>query len=214
MRIFSEVLFYLFHPLFLVTYGLIILISIDPFSFGEREIMGEFPLLVITVIYTIFFPLISMLVMRLVGFIDTMQLKGHKERIGPLIVTMVFYTWMYVNVRENPDIPVTFSVLTMGSIIALGLAFLVNVFDKISLHSTGLGGLVGFTGILIFAYHYAWIRIGGLSFKLGVAFFMLLIISGCVGTARMKLKAHNLSQIYGGFMIGLLGQVAAWRFLL
>jgi len=214
MKSFSVVLSYVSHPLFMLTYALILLLAIDPYSFGSSNLKGQLPLIVICVVYTVLFPLISILVMKLIGFMDNLEMADRQERIGPLIITIVFYTWMFVNIRHNPGIPESFSVITLGSVFALGLSFLVNVFDKVSLHSVGLGGLIGFVGLLIFAFDYDWISIGNISIQLVVVLICLILSAGAVGTSRLFLNVHKSSQIYGGFVIGLLGQLAAWRFLL
>ncbi len=205
---------YILHPLFILTYALIILLAIDPFSFGSSTISEQLPLIVICFVYTVLFPLISMMVMKLIGFVDSLEMADRQERIGPLIITIVFYTWMYLNVRHNPGVPESFTVIALGSVFALGLAFLVNVFDKVSLHSVGIGGLVGFVALLIFTFDYEWINFGNHSIQLVTFLIALVLVAGAVGTSRLFLDAHKPPQIYGGLVIGVLGQLAAWRFLL
>ena len=214
MKSIFVLLSYFLHPLFVLTYALIILLAIDPFSFGSSTIGEQLPLIVICLVYTVLFPLISIMVMKLIGFVDSLDMVDRQERIGPLIITIVFYTWMYLNVRHNPGVPESFTVIALGSVFALGLAFLVNVFDKVSLHSVGIGGLIGFVALLIFVFDYDWINFGSQRIQLAALLIALILVAGAVGASRLYLNAHKPPQIYGGLVIGLLGQLLAWRFLL
>ena len=39
----------------------------------------------------------------------------------------------------------------------------------------------------------------------------IVLLSGAVGTARLYLKAHNEQEIYGGYVVGILSQMIAYR---
>jgi membrane-associated phospholipid phosphatase len=85
----------------------------------------------------------------------------------------------------------------MGSILvaALGvqvLCALINVWWKISIHTAAIGGVTG--GLLAFS----------LIFNFNPVWWLCLVIflGGAVGTSRMLLRQHSLSQVIGGFLIG------------
>ena len=61
----------------------------------------------------------------------------------------------------------------------------------------GVGGLVG----VVFSLHTLY---GGFSEIL----IIFILISGVVGVARIKQKAHDHNQIYVGFVIGLIVESA------
>ncbi len=202
------------HPLLILTYGLLILLSVDAYSFGSKDLVGQVPLIIITALYTFILPLLSILVLRFIGFIDSMQMHKREERIGPLMITLVFYTWMFVNFRNNPDLPASLTLLTLGAVISIGLSFLVTVFDKISLHCVGLAGLATFVLILILQFEYQYTEWWTISLQLILLFVILVIVAGVVGSTRLFLKAHRAGQIYAGYFVGIVGQLAAWRILL
>ena len=214
MKTIARFISYFTHPLFILTYGILFLLCADPFAFGVTHPFAKLPLLVLIIVYTVIFPLLTMLLMRLIGFIDGLEMSTKEERIGPLIATIVFYTWMYVNVRNNTEIPSVYSILCLGSIISLGLSFLINVFDKISLHMVGLSGLVTFVYILLAVFQYQWLQLGDISVQMILVLIGVLLITGVVGVSRVYLQAHSLSQILGGVLVGIIGQAIAWRFLL
>ncbi len=81
----------------------------------------------------------------------------------------------------------------------LGL-FLFNFFDKISAHTSGLGGIVG----IFFGIYY---RYGDPN--LIPVILSTLILVGLLGSARLYLGAHNRRQIFlgaiWGFVTGFIG---------
>ncbi|WP_157961137.1 hypothetical protein [Lutibacter citreus] len=68
--------------------------------------------------------------------------------------------------------------------------------QKISLHTAAIGGLIGF--LVYFSFEY---KINILGFLIG--FF---ILSGIIASARLRLKAHNINEVFLGFVTGLLTQ--------
>ena len=86
-----------------------------------------------------------------------------------------------------------FDLLIIGAIIILLIAHLVTLKWKISAHMIGIGGL---TGVMI-----------GLSQRFSIDHFwiilFLILTSGLIGFARLKIKAHTYQQVYAGFILGL-----------
>lgn len=151
--------------------------------------------------------------MRGLGMVKTLSLASKEERWGPLIATLAFYFWFFANIRHNPNVPDPFEAFTLGACIALSLAFLVTLFEKVSLHAVGLGGMVGLVGILGWVFEDPFLKIGSIKAHLFPVLAILLVFSGLVGSARIHLKAHESRDIAAGFLIGLAGQFFAVRIL-
>ena len=213
MGLFAHILAYIFHPLLILSYCLLILLSADPYGFGVSSPWEKMPLIVITLLYTFFLPLITTIFMVLTGLIDSIYLPKKEDRIGPLIAAIIFYTWFLMNVLDNPEIPAVFNVLCLGSLIALSLSFLLNIFSKISLHAVGMGGLMGACFILYAYYEYETILIGHYSIHFFVFLLVVIVLSGLVGSSRLSLSAHIKKDIYGGALVGFASQLLAMRFL-
>ena len=81
--------------------------------------------------------------------------------------------------------------LVLGAMLILFLAVIISNFWKISLHMLGIGGVFG--AFLAFQYLF-----GGKLFLI----ITLLFCAGLVGFARVNENAHNLKQVYLGFIIG------------
>jgi membrane-associated phospholipid phosphatase len=195
-------------------YGLVLLLKVNPYTFSLADEKAEGLLIISVALLTIIFPLISILMMRQLGLISSFKMEERTDRIGPLIVTSLFYLWLFVNVRQNSGIPESFSFLLLGSIIGLFAALFLNSFTKISLHSIGLGGFLGGLAIIRFKYSYDsfFINIGQQILRINVDLVLVtaVIITGLVGTSRLILKAHTPDQVYGGYLVGFLAQIVAF----
>jgi membrane-associated phospholipid phosphatase len=69
---------------------------------------------------------------------------------------------------------------------------LVNVWWKISTHTAAIGGVAGALFIFseVFRFNPTW------------WFCLVLILAGILGSSRMILRQHTLSQVVVGFLVG------------
>lgn len=216
-KILANTISILFHPLFIMGYVLLFLMMSQSYMFGFSDIKAQ-NMVIFSIIATgIMFPLLSILLMKSLGLISSWEMADKKERIAPLIVTGLFYLWLYVNIRKNGSVPDAFSFFVLGSTVAVFMALFLNSFTKISLHTIGMGGFI--TGILfiIFKFSYGYTDIpvpvldGFLRLSDRAVIFIVLLLGGAVGVARLALKAHQNDEIYGGYFIGFLSQLIAFR---
>lgn len=82
------------------------------------------------------------------------------------------------------------------------------------MHALGMGGLLGFTvlTVLYFSYNGFYLNTGlfGVIQVSTTALLMLVFfLTGLVCTCRMLLDAHNLQDLYAGFIVGLSTQFIA-----
>ena len=208
----------LFHPIFILNYALILLFLVNPYLFGIQNNKQKGLLFISVFLLSVFFPLFTIVVMKLVGFVDSIEIKDRKERIMPLVITGVFYLWLFVNIRQNSFVPSAFSIFALGATIALFTAFFINNFTKISLHTVGMGGLVAMIFIIRTYYSYNVFYfdfgpLGNYSISLDLVLFLSIIFAGLVGSSRLHLNAHRRQDVYMGYLVGMLAQVIAFRFL-
>lgn len=152
-----------------------------------------------------------------IGLIKSLSLEERTERIGPLIVAIVAYLWLFLNIRSHNAIPGLFSAFVLGALISLIIAFFINNFQKISLHAVGMGGfMIALFNILITnGRAYTSIDISDtytLTIHSIVFMVSLLILLGAVLSSRLYLRAHNLQDVFGGVMVGVVGQLLALIF--
>jgi hypothetical protein len=196
----------------------VLLLIINPYLFSIQNEKALGILIIYVVMLTIVMPGITVLLMRAMGFVNSIHLKERTERIIPLIITGGFYLWLFVNIYENTTIPLAFSIFVLGSTIGLFLTFFFSLFTKVSLHTTGVGGL--FIGILLIKYNFSYdsfaLNLGSLgnyAVSTDVLIFISLFLAGLVGTSRLILKAHSLNEVAIGYLIGILSQLIAFSFL-
>lgn len=219
LRKFAWVISILFHPLLILTYMTVILLVVNPYWFGVHQPSEKIPLLLAIFFSSFVIPGIAVLLMRFLGLVETVELRDKKERIGPYIVTGIFYLWLYINFRNDPGVPPHFSAFVLGSVIGLFLAFFINNFSKISAHAVGMGGLVGMLAILMGmgSFDPVFIHLGPLGvLQTTIATLLLagILAAGLVGTSRLLLNAHEPVDLYGGYLVGLAAQLFAFRILI
>lgn len=204
----------LFHPLLIPSYMYVLLMLINPFLFGANGFGEQRALLTLLmmVLYTAVIPMVSVLLMVALNMVSSVMMADKMERIGPLLLVMVLYFWVYYNLSQNNDIPTIFSTFLLGVVVALAASFVINVLDKISLHSVGMGGLVAMLMITMGLFGANGVVVGGLTFSLGLLLIVGVLIAGLVGSARLALGAHDSVQIYAGYVVGFAAQLIALKF--
>ncbi len=187
----ARILSMIFTPFYLPLVGLIILFL---FSYMSMLPLGyKLFMLMFVYMFTILMPsLLIHLYRRYQGW-SLIEL-GHKERrIVPYIISILCYCgcFFFLVYRQVPRVV---SIVLMAALVILMLCALVNVWWKISTHTAAIGGLTG--ALLSFAERFAFNPTWWLC--------LVLMIAGMVGTSRMILRQHSLSQVVVGFFVGLL----------
>jgi hypothetical protein len=203
VRLMATIVSYVCHPIFLPTVMSLVLYKLMPVSFkGIPDQILKFRLASI-ILVTLFFPLLSVLLMKALGFVESIYLRTSKDRIIPLIASMTFYFWAYQVFSHFPDTPVSLKVLLLGCFWGMILLFMASIFFKVSMHTTAAGGMLGLMIMLLYLSPV----------NMMAPFFASLIIAGIIGTARLVLHEHTPAEIWMGYIIGLVAQLGAWLYL-
>lgn len=218
IRPIAQFLSILFHPLLMLTYMLLLLLLVNPYLFGVHSVQGGMRFVVLIFLSTFFLPGLAVVLMRTLGMISSLEMEDRYERIGPFIITGIFYLWMFMNFVHNPDIPVPYKSFVLGTVIALFISFFINVFSKISLHAVGMGGLLAMVVITMLLFSYGSFTFnagvfGMIQMSMNTVLMLTILAAGAVGTARLLLGAHQPFDLYGGYLVGFASQVIALRFL-
>jgi membrane-associated phospholipid phosphatase len=168
-------------------------------------------------LYTFFIPAFAVAMLRPLGFISSLEMEDRTERTGPYIITAIFYLWAYMNMRNSALFPPAYASFMLGAVIALFVAFFINIFSKISAHAVGMGGLLAMVIITMLRFSHDVFTIqtgllGTINFNMNAVLIIVIVLCGLVGTARLLLKAHEPRDLYGGFMVGFVAQLLALRF--
>lgn len=201
LKIPANILSYLFHPLFIIGLMAWYIIYQHPTAYLGSDDRAKKWAFMIACINGIFFPLISVLLLRAVGFIKSIFLTTQKERIIPYILTNFFFFWVFWIFRNFQGTPQIMKAMTLGVLLASSAAILFNIYLKISMHAIGMGGLVGLALLSIYKES---------SVISALPLTVALLIAGFVCTSRLIVSNHKPAEIYLGFITGLACQFIGW----
>jgi hypothetical protein len=198
----ARIISFIFHPLFIPVYITYFLISVHPYLFAGISDWGKLANLLQVFVNCTFLPLVSILLLRGLKFIDSVYLKTQKERIIPYVICMIFYFWNWYAFKNNHGVTELVS-LSLAVFITSILGFLVNISMKVSMHSMAVGVMCTFMALL--AYNDS----ANLTLYLSAA----LLLSGIICTSRLIVADHRPAEIYSGLFIGVLSQLLAHYFV-
>lgn len=140
------------------------------------------------VLYSLFIcvlPLLYIAVMVKLGHIGDIHMKERKERLRPLLVSIICTTIVWWLLRYY-DAPSAFPLLALMSLVQISIIALITLVWQISMHMMSIAGAVVAVGAIF-------------SITIGLALVPLVML---VGAARMQLKRHTPAQVLGGTIIG------------
>jgi len=194
MKTVANFVSYIFHPLLMPTYVFIYIAIINPYLLSGWNSAPMKIAISQVFINSFIFPVITVLLMKGLGFVNNLELKTREERFVPFIATMIFYVWSYF-VFKRSDLNEIFSDVLLAGLLGIILAFLLTIFfKKISLHTIGAG--------LAFALILQTVPLAYIN---AIPILLIaVIIAGTIGTARLILNAHTNREVYYGYAIGIL----------
>jgi hypothetical protein len=201
LRIVSKIISYLFHPLFVPLYvGWFLIYELRLFNdrtdWQKKIILAQF------FIYYTFFPLMTTLLSKALGFVQSVYLKTQRDRILPYIVCEIFYFWAWY-VFRNIHFPKEIVLFALGVFLACSLGLILNSYMKISMHTISLGVVCAF-----------FLLAGMMSANsYGIYISIAFLIAGITSTARLIVSNHTQKEIYFGFFAGMLAEVIAYFFV-
>ena len=201
IRILAKIISYIFHPIFIPVYLCWFVVKTQSFLFAafsswEKTVF----ILRFGVMYTMF-PLVSVLLMKAVGFVSSFQLKTQRDRIIPYVVCMIYYWWMWY-VLHNQSFPREFTILSFAIFLASIAGLMANISMKVSMHSIAAGIMVAFVIMLGFSQDISF----------GIYISLAILLTGVICTSRLIASDHTSKEIYGGLLIGILCLVVAIKF--
>lgn len=225
-RLFS----YIFHPLFLLTYLLLITMNVNPYLFGSTDFSWHSLTLIQIFFSTALLPGVAIIVMERLGIITSLGMHDKQERIGPYIASGIFYLWIFVNVRDNGEIPLAYRAFVLATTIALFLSFLINLVQKVNIHSVAAGLFLSAVIVMLATFNYTLIN-------MTTVLMFAILMTGLIGTVQLVLhynyepttvvnvdnKPDEYSEIiekeiqpidiYGGYLIGFTAMAVAIFFM-
>ena len=203
------------HPLLMLTYSLLLLLALNPYAFSVRSWSDKPAMLLLISVFTTSFllPGFGIALLKPLGLVKSLALADKQERIGPYILSGVFYLWLYKNLASGGQAPALYTTFVLGATIGLFFAFFVNIFTKISAHAVGMGGLIAMLLMAGSVWGDTVFNVpmfgGAVQLSLNVVIAFAVILAGLVGTARLALDAHTPADLYRGYAAGFVAMLLA-----
>ena len=181
----------LLHPMFMPILALHLTLLVLPslaFTLSQNLLL----IYGILIFSTMVLPLISIFWLMQKGKVSSLEMSNHKERSLPLFKTVIWMSFGYYLLQNLLFYTPILKAELLGAILIILLAAIISKFWKISLHLLGIGGVVGvFIALQIMHGDFLYLLL------------LFILLSGLLGVARIKQKAHNYAQVYAGFLVGL-----------
>lgn len=195
---------YLFHPIFIPVYVVLFLVYMHPSAFAGFSAAQKKQTILIVGLNLVFFPLLSVLLLRAVGFIESIYLRTQKDRIIPYIASGIFFFWAYTVFKQQTQYPLILTSFILGIFLASSVALIANIYFKISMHAIGMGGWIGI--FLLISNTQSMLMTWPIC--------LVLLLTGLVCSARLLISSHKPADIYAGLFVGMITQIAAAIFIL
>lgn len=200
LRGIAQVLSIILHPLFVPLIGAWFIVNTHYYQFASFDKKSLFSLYGSIVANTLILPAFTVFFLKKLKFIKSIRMHSQQDRVIPYIAVMTFYFWAFMVFNHQDMMPLTLTAFLLGNFIAVVFAFISNLFLKISMHTLGMGGLLG----LVFCFA------GNPHINITLPLMVIILLCGIVSTSRLILAAHTLREIYLGLMFGILAQLIAF----
>lgn len=187
----ARLLTMLFTPFYLPLVGMIAL-----FTFSYLNLLPmSYKLFVLALVYlcTILAPTMLIHFYRKYQGWSMLKLVTREGRMVPYVISIMCY-FLCFYLLNYFHCPHFMSAIVVTALILQIICATINVWFKISTHTTAIGGITG--SLLAFAELF--------SFNPLWWFCVVIIIAGLVGTGRMILRQHSLHEVVYGYLIGIL----------
>lgn len=185
------------HPIVVPTLGVFLYLFLVPNDLVSYQ---KYVLLGIVFIITYIIPVISLLLLRGMGLIKDFQVFSIRERRIPVIIMTILFYFLgnaVIRLAAVRDLGILFYGTSLSLLVIYAL-FLFKI--KSSLHLVSLGSAIGFFIWLSSEYSMSFLPV----------IMILILLSGLLGSSRLHLEAHKPLEVYTGFFIGVICQIAVY----
>lgn len=200
MKLFSEIISWIFLPLLMPVYGLLIAMYVpsqQDYLLNEDSLFFLNPaakeaILYMFLIFSAIAPGLSFLYLHKKGIISTIDMENKRERSVPMLIMLAYCLVLYfLFVIKAPGgiLPKYVYALPLSGVFVTAAYGIINRWTKISLHAGGAGILSGF----LYAYAFEQFE-----FQFWILLFPI-IASGLTLTARLFLEKHTPFEVYTGW---------------
>lgn len=201
MKILAEILSWVFLPLLMPVYGLLIAMFVpsnQDYFFNEGSLFfltlqGKVAILYMFIFLSVIIPGLAFVFLKKQNIITTIDMESQRERNIPMFIMLscclILYFFFVIRFQDLV-IPKYIYALPLSGVFVTVTYTYINRWIKISLHAGGAGILTGF----LFAY-----AVEQMEFQFWILIFAI-IASGLTISARLFLKKHTQREVYTGWI--------------
>lgn len=186
----SKIISIILHPVFmpLLLFYIIIEGSTLFYYLTQNSLLYTYFMLLL---FTVLLPIISILIKIKIKLVSSLELIVRGERPLALLSSLFWFLCGYYFL-----IPIFYTApilkqIYIGGLLILLISVIISKFWKISLHLLSVGGATGvFLGLEKIHNEFLFFAL------------LFILLSGLLAYARLKEGAHNHTQLYIGFLIG------------
>lgn len=197
IRLIAKIISWVFHPVFIPVYVSWFLVYRHPYLFSGFDKWNKTVVILQFLITYAFFPIITTLLLKGLGFINSVYLKTQRDRIIPYIASGIFYFSAWYVMKNKLEYPSAITSFGEAIFIAASIGLIANIYMKISMHAIAVGVMLTFMAILTLQD----------SSNLILYFCLTVFITGAVCTSRFIASDHSAKEVYTGLFIGIVSQL-------
>ena len=103
VRVIARLISYIFHPIFIPVYLCWFVVRTHSYLFASFSSSEKTIFILRFGVMYVVFPVVSVLLMKALGFISSFHLRTQRDRIIPYVVCMIYYWWMWYLFHNQSD---------------------------------------------------------------------------------------------------------------
>jgi len=205
MKLSSQLISWFFVPLITPVFALLLVMLVSSPSFSDQlnnDTLYFIPdehkwrLFLHYLFFCLVVPAMSLLYLKAIGVISTIEVDDRRERALPILVMLVSCLGLYIFhlyvIPKEWNFSKYVHAYPLSGVIATIVFFFQTLWKKVSLHAGGMGIMSGF--LIAYAAEME-------AFQMWIIVFAI-VSSGLVMSARVYLEKHSLLEVVVGWFTG------------
>ena len=186
----ARVVSMLLTPFYLPVIGVLAILVFSYLSTFPWQV--KLSLVLMVYLFTVLVPTLLIHIYRRYHGWTLLQLGTKERRMMPYIVSILCY-FGCLYIMDLIHLPHLITSMLMVALVIQVLCAVINVWWKISTHTAGMGGVLG--ALVAFSFI--------LNFNPVWWLCLAIVASGIVGSSRIILRQHTLTQVTAGLFLGI-----------
>lgn len=143
------------------------------------------------------------------GYVKSLHLDELADRRIPYLITTLIYifaTYFFsFSLPPLSEIAPEIGIILGSITVSIAMVALISLYWKISAHSVGIGGMLGAVLGIVVKFDHT---------NLLYSLLALILLTGFLISARLKLNAHTPAQVSAGLFLGIcISLFTVWQFV-